>query len=221
MTIEACIFDLDGVICDTSVYHFLAWTETAKSLGIQFGEDDNHQLKGVSRAGSLQYILDKGGVKLDESEFDRLMKQKNDNYLQHISELNAGSLLPGVAELLADLAIHHVKIGLGSSSKNARMVLDRLGMTKYFDVIVDGNDVKNTKPDPEVFLKGAAALNVPPGACVVFEDAPKGLEAAKAGGFKSVGVGGEELRLLADVVIPNMEGVTLSWLMNLYSKQHG
>lgn len=220
MRIRACIFDLDGVLCDTSHFHFVAWAETAKKLGVEFTEQDNHQLKGVSRVGSLQYILDKKRIELSQEEFAHQLRSKNDHYLHLIRGINPDDVFNGVLDLLKELRSAGLGIGLGSSSKNAKMVIQRLGIDHFFDVVVDGNDVVNTKPDPEVFLKGADDMGIDPKNIVVFEDAPKGAQAGKTGGFKVVGIGGEELQEHADVILPNMEGLNISKLERLLDDQH-
>lgn len=217
MKVAACLFDLDGVLCDTSHFHYIAWKETAQKLGVPFNEEDNHQLKGVSRVGSLQYILDKGGISLSEEDFNQLLISKNDHYISMIKDMDEQGINPGVKELLDELKANNILRAIGSSSKNARMVVDRLGITGYFQTIVDGNDVVNTKPDPEVFLKGATALGVDPSETIVFEDAPKGAQAAIAGGFQCVGVGGNELAGIAHIVVPDL---TSTWaaLLELLKK---
>jgi len=217
MKIRACIFDLDGVLTETSHFHFIAWGETARELKVPFDEDDNAQLKGVSRVGSLQYILDKGRIQVDEDTFATLMKEKNDHYLSLISQLSPKDVYAGAKELLLDLRKKDVRVSLGSASKNARMVLDRLELTPLFDFIVDGKDVVKTKPDPEVFLKSSTEFGLDPGDCIVFEDAIKGLQAARAGGFMSVGVGGKDLEEWADWVVPNMTDLNLDLLNKQFS----
>ena len=217
MEIKACIFDLDGVLCDTSKHHFIAWSRLAESLGVPFDEEDNHQLKGVSRVGSLKYILDKGDISLSQEEFDAKMASKNDHYLELINNLSSEDLLPGVISLLDELIEAGIKIGLGSSSKNAKLVIDRTGIGSYFDVMVDGTDVVKTKPDPEVFLKGANGLGLPPENIIVFEDAAKGVEAAKAGGFTAVGIGGAELEPWADHLCSGLKDINLEILEKLFN----
>jgi beta-phosphoglucomutase len=216
MEIKACIFDLDGVLCDTSKFHFTAWSKLARTLNVPFEEEDNYQLKGVSRVGSLQYILDKAGISLSEEEFASLMEKKNKHYLDLIGSLSSKDLLPGVLPLLKELKAAGIKIGLGSSSKNAKLVIDRTGIGHYFDVLVDGTDVVNTKPHPEVFLKGAWGLGIEPANIIVFEDAAKGVEAAKAGGFAAVGIGGDELSPWADHLCNGLHEINLEILENLF-----
>ena len=197
--IKALLFDLDGVIVSTEKNHFEAWRETASKLGIAFSEHDNEALKGVNRVDSLMQILKLGNKTVSAEEFESLLVFKNDMYLDSITTLSKDDLLPGVHALLLQAKSMGVKIGLGSSSKNAPMILTRLGITDLFDVIIDGNGVTHPKPDPEVFLNGAKALALAPSDCLVFEDALSGISAAKAGGFIAIGVGNPILKGVADV----------------------
>ena len=197
--IKALLFDLDGVIVSTEKNHFEAWRETASKLGIAFSEHDNEALKGVNRVESLKQILELGNKTVSSEEFESLLVFKNDMYLDSITTLSKNDLLPGVHALLVHAKSIGIKIGLGSSSKNAPMILTRLGITDLFDVIIDGNGVTHPKPNPEVFLNGAKALALAPSDCLVFEDASSGVAAAKAGGFIAIGVGNPMLKGLADV----------------------
>ncbi|MDZ7878226.1 MAG: beta-phosphoglucomutase [Saprospiraceae bacterium] len=208
--IDACIFDLDGVICDTAKYHFKAWKRLANELGFDFTEEENEQLKGVSRVESLNLILHWGGKRINDAEEKAaLATQKNDWYLELIQHMSASDILPGVEHFLRDVQKRGIKIALGSASKNSRMILDRLGLTHYFEVIIDGNSTSQSKPHPEVFLMGAEQLGVSPKNSIVFEDAEKGLEAARRGGFYAVGVGKNLPLELAHIVIPNFEHIDL------------
>ena len=189
LNLKACIFDLDGVIVDTARHHFAAWKELADELGVPFTENDNDRLKGVSRVDSLEYILQKGNLILDSATKIRLMARKNALYLNLAEGTSSNDVLAGILSLMDEMAASNVQIGLGSSSKNARMILDKLNLTSRFNAIVDGNNITLSKPDPEVFLKAAYAMNVTPGECLVFEDAQSGVEAALSGGFMVVGVG--------------------------------
>lgn len=197
--IKALLFDLDGVIVSTEKNHFEAWRETASKLGIPFSEHDNEALKGVNRVDSLKQILKLGNKTVSAEEFESLLVFKNDMYLDSITTLSKADLLPGVHSLLQQAKSMGVKIGLGSSSKNAPMILSLLGITDLFDVVIDGNGVKHPKPDPEVFLNGAKALALSPSDCLVFEDANSGVAAAKAGGFIAIGVGNPLLKGMADI----------------------
>lgn len=202
--IKALLFDLDGVIVSTEKNHYEAWRETAKKLGISFSEEDNEGLKGVNRVDSLKEILKLGNKNVNSEAFESLLVFKNNMYLDSISTLSEANLLPGVDALLRKAQSMGVKIGLGSSSKNAPMILERLGIKSFFDVIIDGNGVTHPKPHPEVFLNGAKALGFHPSECLVFEDALSGVTAAKEGGFLSIGVGNPLLQHVADVYLNNL-----------------
>jgi beta-phosphoglucomutase len=207
--IKACIFDLDGVIVDTAKYHFVAWKKLANELGFDFDEAFNEKLKGVSRIESLNLILAKGGIVLSPEEKELWAARKNDWYLEYIAQMTADEILPGVLAFLQACRQKGYKVALGSASKNAPTILERIGLLEYFDVIIDGNKTTRSKPDPEVFLLGAQALHCEPGECVVFEDAEKGVEAALAGGFFAVGIGTKEQLPEAQLVIPGFEGIDL------------
>ncbi|MBQ0148787.1 MAG: HAD hydrolase-like protein, partial [Flavobacteriaceae bacterium] len=150
MKTKAFIFDLDGVIVDTAKYHFLAWQKLAESLGITFTHDDNEQLKGVSRVRSLEIILGLGNVEATQEQKEQWLVQKNKDYLQYIDKMDDSEILPGVMKVLEFLKANNQPIILGSASKNARPILEKVNILNYFDDIVDGNDVSNAKPDPEV-----------------------------------------------------------------------
>ena len=201
---KGAIFDLDGVIVDTAKYHFLAWRSLAKELGFEFTEADNEQLKGVSRTESLRILLSIGGVDLSEEEQSVLADRKNVSYVEYISELDESELLLGVQEYLISLRNRGVKIALGSASKNATFILDKLNITHLFDAIVDGNKTTRAKPDPEVFLIACDELRLQPKDCVVFEDAVAGVEAAKSAGIQVVGIGQPSILNQADIVIDGL-----------------
>jgi beta-phosphoglucomutase len=202
--IQACLFDLDGVIVDTAKFHFLAWRKLANNIGLDFTETQNEALKGVSRVDSLKKILDWGHVQLDQATTEKLLKEKNDNYLEMVSNLNETNILEGVTALLVDLKANNIKIGLGSSSKNAQLILEKINLLHYFDIIIDGNNTTLAKPNPEVFLNGAKALNVPANNCLVFEDSLAGLEAANAAGMKSIGIGEPATLYIASIVVTSL-----------------
>lgn len=196
--IRGFLFDLDGVLVDTAHYHFKAWQRMAAELGIHFGEAENEQLKGVSRAESLRRILEWGGVSLTDAEKQHWMTLKNDWYLELVAGMPADDYLPGAHEFLVASRTAGIKVALGSASKNAPLILERLGWIPLFDALVDGNVVTASKPDPEVFLEGARRLGLQPEECVVFEDSEAGVEAAHRGGMKVVGIGqGLDADLLA------------------------
>ncbi|PMD98837.1 beta-phosphoglucomutase [Siphonobacter sp. BAB-5405] len=201
MALKACLFDLDGVIVDTAVYHFKAWRRLANELGFDFTEHQNEQLKGVSRMESLELILQWGGVTLSDEEKQQWAARKNEWYLAYVNQMTPQEVLPGVRDFLDSLRKAGIGIALGSASKNARLILERIDMLDAFDAIIDGTHTTKSKPDPEVFLLGAQALHQSPADCVVFEDAVAGIEAAHRGGMKAVGVGSPEVLTEADVVI--------------------
>jgi beta-phosphoglucomutase len=196
--IKGFLFDLDGVIVDTAVFHFQAWRRLAQKLGGDFTEEQNEQLKGVSRVDSLKKIIEWTGATVSDEEFQTLMVEKNEWYLELVQGLGPQDALPGALNFLQTAYDQGVKIALGSASKNAPMILEKLGITPLFTAIIDGNNVVNGKPHPEVFLKGAEALGLEPSECVVFEDSIAGVQAAKTGGMSSVGIGDAET-LQADI----------------------
>ena len=211
MTIRAFIFDLDGVITDTAEYHYRGWKRLADEEGLPFTREDNEQLRGVSRRESLMLIL-KGRV-YPEDKIQEMMERKNSYYLDFIKEISPRDLLPGAKELLEEIRVAGLKTALGSASKNAGGVIDRLGIQSLFDAVSDGHSVERQKPAPDLFLHAAAQLGLPPPECVVVEDAAAGIEAARAGGFRSIGLGPRERVGSADVVLPSLAGVRLSDLL--------
>ncbi len=212
---KACIFDLDGVLVDTAKYHFIAWQRLANNLQVEFTEHDNEQLKGLSRDASLDYILKKGKISASSSEKEVWKEQKNNWYLELVNTMQADEVLPNCKELLNDLKSKGLKIGLGSASKNAALILTRVNIKDYFDVIIDGTVTSKSKPDPEVFLLGAKALGLPPSECIVFEDAINGVKAAKAGGFKTIGIGEKDVLTEADLVFPDLRSLNYEVLKSL------
>lgn len=215
MKIRACIFDLDGVIVDTAKYHFQSWQKLASKLDFSFSENDNERLKGISRMDSLNIILDIAGKTFSTKEKEEFCELKNNWYRELISNIPESDILPGMRSFLNHLQSEKIKIGLGSASKNARPVLTALNLSKYFDCIVDGTNVKKSKPDPEVFTLGAELLGVSPKHTVVFEDARKGLEAALKGGFFPIGVGTPELLPEAAIHLETFEGLTIEKLQKM------
>ena len=213
--IKACIFDLDGVIVDTAVYHYKAWKRLANELGFDFTEEDNEKLKGVSRVESLELILGWGGVTKTAAEKEELAKRKNDWYVEMISHMTPAEILPGAKEFLEACRAAGLKTALGSASKNSTTILNNIQLTDLFDAIIDGNHVSKSKPDPEVFLKGAEAVGVAPANCVVFEDAIAGVQAAINGGMKSVGIGSPDVLTKADMVVSGLDKMTIEKLETL------
>ena len=200
----AFIFDLDGVITDTAHLHFRAWRDLARSVGVEFDEAFNEQLKGVSRADSLERILARSGVRFSASEKAALAERKNIDYLRLVDTITSADLLPGAVEALDASRSAGARVALASASKNANVVLSRLGITKLFDHVVDANLIARSKPDPEVFISAAQALDVPPERCIGIEDAVAGVQAIRAARMFALGVGSACALIEADQVIPDL-----------------
>lgn len=186
---KAFIFDLDGVIVDTAKYHFLAWQKLANQLGIEFTHEHNEELKGVSRVRSLDIILELGNVQASQEDKNKWLVQKNEEYLSYLVDMDESEILPGVLKVLEYLKSKNQFIALGSASKNARPILEKTNIMPFFDAIVDGNDVSNAKPDPEVFLRAAQLVRVSNENAIVFEDSVAGIQAANIAKMISVGIG--------------------------------
>ncbi|WP_018620404.1 beta-phosphoglucomutase [Spirosoma luteum] len=213
MSINAFLFDLDGVIVDTAIYHYQAWKRLANELGFDISEEFNEGLKGVSRTDSLDLILAHGGLSLPEEKKTELATQKNEWYLELVSRMTSNDILPGVPAFFAQVRQAGLKTALGSVSKNAPMILARIGMTDAFDAIIDGNKISKGKPDPEVFTKGAEELGVSAAECVVFEDAVAGVEAGKRAGMFVVGIGTPDVLTKADMVALSLEKLTVEEIL--------
>lgn len=206
------IFDLDGVIVDTAKYHYRAWKTIANQLGIEFTEEDNEKLKGVSRKRSLDILLSLGNVNATEQEKQNWMDSKNEEYLKYIRGMNADEVLPDVPKVLDFLITKKQPIALGSASKNAKEILSKINLISKFNVLVDGNEVTKAKPDPEVFVKGALQMGVAPEDCVVFEDAAAGIEAAKSAGMIAIAIGEKENLPNADYYFNDFTEIETSFL---------
>ena len=187
--IEAVIFDLDGVIVTTDEYHYQAWNKIAEEENLTFNREINERLRGVSRNESLKIILSHSQKQYSKFEQERMTERKNEIYKTLLQDIGESALLPGAYSLINKLKENGIKIAIGSSSKNAKMILEKVGLVHAFDAIADGTDIKKSKPDPEVFLIAATRLQVEPENCVVIEDAEAGIDAALAAGMKAVGVG--------------------------------
>jgi beta-phosphoglucomutase len=207
MKYKACLFDLDGVLVDTAIYHFQAWKNLGKNFDYELTEEQNEKLKGISRVASLDRILTFAQKDASQEEKNKWLIEKNENYLELISNMNPSEILPGVLDFLQEIKAQGYLIALGSASKNAEVILRKTGLISWFDAIIDGNHVQKSKPDPEVFLKGADALGVSPENCIVFEDASAGIEAAKRAGMKAIGIGDSSILDGADQVISSFVGV--------------
>ncbi len=209
---KAFIFDLDGVIVDTAKYHYLAWKRIGEKVGFSLSDAQNESLKGVSRKESLERILDWAGVTLSTEKKEQLLREKNEDYLQQIQGMGREEILPGVLDLLRFAQQNKVPVSLGSASKNATAILKKLQIDHFFDAIVDGNSVSKSKPNPDVFLKGAELLQQTPSNCIVFEDAAAGIQAAKAAGMISIGMGDTEDVKNADYSFRSMTLITKEFI---------
>ena len=192
------IFDLDGVICSTDEYHYLAWKALANRLGIPFDRERNNLLRGVSRMASLEIILEKADRAYTEEEKNAFAEEKNTLYRSLLGRMSASDLSDEVRATLDALRAQGLKLAIGSSSRNTPFILDRIGLGRYFDAVADGNCITRSKPDPEVFLKAASFLGLDPGVCLVVEDAHAGVQAARAGGFDCAAMGDARDDALAD-----------------------
>ena len=206
---RGAIFDLDGVLVDTARFHYLAWKELAAKLGFEFTPEQNEQLKGVSRMESLELLLRVGGLqgRFSEEEKERMAAWKNDRYVERVRRMDSSDLLPGAVGLLRTLKKAGVRTALGSASRNAPLVLQATGLGPLFDAVVDGNRITRAKPDPQVFLLGAAAIGLAPSECAVFEDSRTGLTAAKRAGMLAIGIGDPKVLGNADAVYPDLPAV--------------
>ena len=218
MNKKAFIFDLDGVIVDTAKYHFLAWRNLANSLGFDFTEEQNEHLKGVSRVKSLEILLEIGNVDLSEDKKRAFLNEKNNEYLGYVNEMTSDEILPGVIVVLDFLDKTNVKYALGSASKNATLILEKVGLLDRFFALVDGNDVSKAKPDPEVFLIGAKKLKVEPENCIVVEDAIAGVRAANAAGMVSIGIGDKKVLNEADYVFKDFTEISIDFIKRIINE---
>lgn len=217
MKIKACLFDLDGVVVDTAKYHYIAWKKIAEDLGFSFSEHDNERLKGVSRMESLDILLKVGNIVVDAQKKIELAEIKNKLYVSYIQKMTPDEILPGVISFLDELRNGGVLIALGSASKNAMLILDKVKIAGKFDAVIDGTKVSKAKPDPEVFLKGATELGIAPRDCLVFEDAQAGIDAARNGGMHCIGIGQPDNLKNAEFVIPGFAKMNLDQLKLWYS----
>lgn len=204
MAIQGLIFDLDGVLTDTAEYHYLAWKQLADEEGLPFTREDNEQLRGVSRRESLLRLLK--GKPVSEETIQEWMTRKNTYYTDYLHQISPNDLLPGVWDFVINAKRDGLKIGLGSASKNARSVMEKLHLLNMFDVIGDGHSVSNPKPSPDLFVWVAGGMQLHTNDVIVFEDAAAGIDAAKAAGCFTVGIGSSEVQH-ADYVTQSLEGI--------------
>ena len=217
MGVKAFIFDLDGVIVDTAKYHYLAWKNLANQLGFEFTLEQNELFKGVSRRRCLEILLDIGNVTASSEQFERWLIEKNEDYLAYIEKMDSSEILPDVPKVLSYLKSKGIPMALGSASKNAKAILEKVSLLPYFDSLVDGNSVSKAKPDPEGFLIGASNLGVSPENCAVFEDALAGIEAANNAEMVSIGIGDKKILSEADYNFNDFTEIDINFLDRLIS----
>lgn len=211
---KAVIFDLDGVIVSTDTYHYGAWKTVADEEGIPFDETVNNRLRGVSRMASLEIVLEGTAKKYTEDEKGTLAAKKNALYVESLGGLTPDAILPGVSNILRTIRAKGVKMAIGSSSRNTPKILEKIGLAGYFDAVADGNQIVHSKPDPEVFLLAARLLGIPPEECVVIEDAVAGIDAAKAGGMRAVGVGDASKYRRCDAAGPTLQDIPIEKILD-------
>ncbi len=209
MDIKAVIFDLDGVIVSTDDCHYEAWKQLADSQGIYFDRDINQRLRGVSRMESLEILLERAMRTYTEEEKITMATEKNETYKRLVMKITPAAILPGASATLQMLREKGILIAIGSSSRNTPIILKQIGLEGYFDAVADGNHIKNSKPDPEVFLLAAKMLNIPPENCLVVEDADAGVEAALNGNMRVLGVGAAAKNPRATVVADSLNYIDL------------
>src|SRR5210317_1627771 len=209
------IFDLDGVIVDTAKYHYLAWRKLANELGFEFTEEQNEMFKGVSRKRCLEILLDLGNIEASQEQFDKWMIEKNEDYLSYVDKMDEKEILPKVKKVLKYLKKKEQPIALGSASKNAQPILEKVGLLPYFKSIVDGNSVSKAKPDPEVFLIAANDLKIKPEECIVFEDSVAGIQAAKIANMISIGIGDKKVLHEADYIFKDFSEMNTKFLKKI------
>ena len=209
---KGIIFDLDGVIVDTAKYHYLAWKKLANQLGFEFSQEQNELFKGVSRKRCLDILLEMGNLSANQEQKDVWMIEKNNDYLTYIEKMDDSEILPDVPKILTLLKENAIPIALGSASKNALPILEKVGLAHFFDVIVDGNNVTKAKPDPEVFLMAAKKMNLSPSNCIVFEDAVAGIEAANAANMISIGIGDKKVLSQANYIFKDFTEISIDFM---------
>lgn len=216
MPIKAFIFDLDGVLTDTAEYHYRGWKRLADEIGLPFTREENEALRGLPRRESLLTLLK--GRTASEEQLQEWMTRKNHYYLEFIREISPSDVLPGARELLEEIRAAGFKSALGSASKNAAEVLERLEIAHLLNSVSDGGSVERQKPAPDIFLHSAAQLGLPPRECLVVEDAAAGIEAALAGGFWALGLGPQERVAKAHHILPSLENTRLTGLLALFAE---
>jgi beta-phosphoglucomutase len=214
--IKAVLFDLDGVLVSTDEYHYLSWKKLSKEEGFDFFDHEfNHKFRGVARKECIEIITNASGKHYSPEQKQELADRKNRYFVESLSTVTTEVLLPGSLSTLQELKKRGIKIAVASNSRNAKTIIDQSKIKEFLDTIVDGYDIKNSKPDPEVFLLAAKNVGVHPAQCLVIEDAVAGIESARRAGMKALGIGTKERLPNADIVIPNLAAISVDKLLKL------
>ena len=214
--IKAILFDLDGVLVSTDEYHYRSWLKLSNEEGFEFFDHEfNHQFRGVARTECVEILTRASGRSYTPEQKKEIADRKNRYFAESLSSVTPEELLPGALAALKELKKRGIKIAAASNSRNAKPIIKQVGIEQYLDAIVDGHEIENSKPDPEVFLLAAKNVGVEPGNCIVVEDAIAGLEAAKRAGMKALGIGTRERLPNADIVVPDLSAISVDDLLNL------
>jgi beta-phosphoglucomutase len=215
MSVQGVIFDLDGVLVSTDEYHYLGWKRLADEEGIPFTRADNHRQRGVSRMESLEIVLENAGRTFSEADKREMAERKNRYYVESLQALSPDEALPGARSLLEALKRRGFRLAVGSSSRNAPLIMKKVDLCGFFDAVADGNDITRSKPDPEVFLLAAERLGLDPAHCLVIEDAEAGVDAARAAGMRCIGIGDPVFVGAAAKVVGSVAEITLDMISQL------
>jgi len=214
--IKAVLFDLDGVLVSTDEYHYRSWVKLSKDEGFDFFDHEfNHKFRGVARMKCIDIITEASGRKYSKEQKQELADRKNRYFIESLKSVTGDELLPGSLHALQELKKRGIKIAVASNSRNAEMIVNQVGIGQYLDAMVDGHQIENSKPDPEVFLLAAMKIGVPPDNCLVVEDALTGIEAAHRAGMKALGIGTKDRLQNAEIVIPNLAAIPVDELLKL------
>jgi len=214
--IKAVLFDLDGVLVSTDEYHYRSWVKIAKEEGFDFFDHEfNHQFRGVARMECVEILTRASGRTFTPEQKQEIADRKNRYFSESLAAVTPDELLPGALNALKELKRRGIKIAVASNSRNAKPIIRQVGIEPYLDAIVDGHEIENSKPDPEVFLLAAKNVGVPPANCIVVEDAVAGLEAARRAGMRALGIGTRERLPNADIVVPDLSAISIDELLKL------
>jgi beta-phosphoglucomutase len=214
--IKAVLFDLDGVLVSTDQYHFRSWQKLSAEEGFDFFDQEfNHRFRGVARMECIEIITRASGKSYTPEQKRELAERKNRYFVESLATVTPEALLPGAVRTLQELKSRKIKIAVASNSRNAKTIIDRVEIGPYLDAVVDGYEIENSKPDPEVFLLAAKNVGIPPDQCLVVEDAVAGIEAARSAGMKALGIGAKGRLPNADIVVPDLSAISVDQLLKL------